>query len=196
MSRRGCGKRPKKIVGKRPKPVCWKTTETFWVVGKWPKPSCWKTAEISAVFQQSHHIIVDGLFSAVFKQLVVVVRKRQKFLPFSNKIPTKWLMVCFLPFSNNHSKLLENGPNFCNFPTIPPLKCWWYLSAIFKHQGGTARPRVGRLVHVWPLLTTKTILDRSGESCSCHIFARVICLLVSRSLFMKDQRSEYFLRQC
>ena len=101
----GCGKRPKKIVGKRPKPLCWKTAETFWVVGKRPKTSCWKTAEISAVFQQSPHKIVDGLFSAVFKQLVVVVRKRQKFLPFSNKIPTKWLMVCFLPFSNNHSKL-------------------------------------------------------------------------------------------
>ena len=101
----GCGKRPKKTFGKRPKPVCWKTTETFWVVGKRPKPSCWKTAEISAVFQQSPHRIVDSLFSAVFKQLVVVVRKRPKFLPFSNKITTKWLMVCFLPFSNNHSKL-------------------------------------------------------------------------------------------
>ena len=87
---RGCGKRLKKIVGKRPKPVCWKTTETFWVVGKRPKPSCWKTAEISAVFQQCPHRIVDGLFSAVFKQLVVVVRKRPKFLPFSNKITTKW----------------------------------------------------------------------------------------------------------
>ena len=130
----GCGKRPKKIVGKRPKPLCWKTAETFWVVGKRPKTSCWKMAEISAVFQQSPHKIVDGLFSAVFKQLDVVVRKRQKFLPFSNKIPTKWLMVCFLPFSNNRSKLLENGRNFCHFPTMPPLKCWWYLSAIFKHK--------------------------------------------------------------
>ena len=119
----GCGKRPKKIVGKRPKPLCWKTAETFWVVGKRPKTSCWKTAEISAVFQQSPHKIVDGLFSAVFKQLDVVVRKRQKFLPFSNKIPTKWLMVCFLPFSNNRSKLLENGRNFCHLPTMPPLKC-------------------------------------------------------------------------
>ena len=117
------GKRPKKNVGKRPKPLCWKTAETFWVVGKRPKTSCWKTAEISAVFQQSPHKIVDGLFSALFKQLVVVVRKRQKFLPFSNKIPTKWLMVCFLPFSNNHSKLLENGRNFCHLPTMPPLKC-------------------------------------------------------------------------
>ena len=111
-----CGKRPKKIVGKRPKPVCWKTTETFWVVGKRPKPSCWKTAEISAVFQQSHHIIVDGLFSAVFKQLVVVVGKRQKFRPFSNKVPTELLMVCFLLFSNNWLGLLENGRNFCRFP--------------------------------------------------------------------------------
>ena len=93
---------------------CRKTAETFWVVGKRPKTSCWKTAEISAVFQQSPHKIVDGLFSAVFKQLDVVVRKRQKFLQFSNKIPTKWLMVCFLPFSNNRSKLLENGRNFCH----------------------------------------------------------------------------------
>ena len=109
--------------GKRPKPVCWKTTETFWVVGKRPKPSCWKTAEISAVFQQSHHIIVDGLFSAVFKQLVVVVGKRQKFRQFSNKVPTELLKVCFLLFSNNWLGLLENGRNFCCFPCCFDIYC-------------------------------------------------------------------------
>ena len=52
---------------------CWKTAETQLLENG--RNFCWKTAEISAVFQQCPHRIVDGLFSAVFKQLVVVVEQ-------------------------------------------------------------------------------------------------------------------------